>query len=258
LLAHVAKILARHINLRRVVALHRRRLSRKIFKQCGGVIQHGPFSGMRLLGDPRWGLSDQGAMILGMYEQEVLESLADAPAHFRVFVDIGAADGYYAVGLLKSGRVERAVGFEANPEGRATIARLAAKNGVSDKVTILGAASDNFVEMLSACNVNSSETMFLVDIEGAEFKVLTEEVFAFLKDSMIIVETHAHIYPDPQAEMEGLIKRASATHRSTTRYPGPRNPSIFKELEDFSETDRWIVCSEGRHEIQQWLRFDPL
>ena len=99
---------------------------------------------MVLLGDPRWGLADQGAMILGMYEQEVLESLASASENFRVFIDIGAADGYYAVGLLRSGRVDRAICFEANPEGRATIARLAEKNGVSDKMTILGPATDSF------------------------------------------------------------------------------------------------------------------
>jgi predicted O-methyltransferase YrrM len=250
--------MTRHIDLRRIVNLHRRHLSEKLFKQYGGVVRYGPFSGMVLLGDPRWGPSDQGAMIFGMYEQEVLESLANAPAHFKTFVDIGAADGYYAVGLLKSGKVERTICFEADPEGRATIARLAAKNGVSDKVTILGAASDHLVGMLDACKLNTSDTMFLIDIEGAEFKVLTKEAFASLKDSMVIVETHAHIYPDPQAEMDGLIKRASATHLATNWYPGPRNPSMFKELEGFSETDRWIICSEGRNEIQQWLRFDPL
>ena len=222
------------------------------------MIQHGPFLGMVLLDNPRWGQPDQGAMIFGMYEQEVLESLANAPARFKTFVDIGAADGYYAVGLLKCGKVDRAICFQADSDGRATIARLAAKNGVSDKVTILGVASEHFVDMLSTYKVNSSETMFLVDIEGAEFKVLTEKVFASLKGSMFIVETHAHIYNDPEAEMKSLIKRASATHRSTNWYPGPRNPSMFKELESFPETDRWIICSEGRYEIQQWLRFDPL
>jgi hypothetical protein len=258
LFAHVSKTLARHINLRRIVAFHRRRLSRKIFKQSGGVIKHGPFAGMILLDDPRWGQPDQAAMIFGMYEQEVLENLANAPPQFRTFVDIGAADGYYAVGLVKCGKVDRAICFEAHPQGRATIARLAEQNGVSDKVTILGAASEHFVDMLNAYKVNSGETMVLVDIEGAEFKVLTEKVFASLRSSMIIVETHAHIYDDPEAEMDLLRKRASRTHRSTSWYPGARNPSVFKELEDFPETDRWIICSEGRYEIQQWLRFDPL
>jgi hypothetical protein len=258
LLAHIANTLKRHFHLRRIVGLYRRRLSRKIFAQCGGTIQYGPFAGMHWLDNPHRGRSEQGVIILGLYEQEVLKNLVEAPAHFRVFVDVGAADGYYAVGLLHIGRVDRSVAFESLPECRAAISRLAAKNGVSDKITILGTASDRFVDMLCAHKINSHETMLLIDIEGAEFKVLTEEVFAFLNDSLIVVETHAHIYADPQGEMERLIKRASMTHRVTTWYPGPRNPWTIKELEDFTEIDRWILCSEGRCEVQQWLRFDPL
>ena len=197
-------------------------------------------------------------MILGLYEQEVLENLVEAPAHFRVFVDVGAADGYYAVGLLHSGRVDRSVAFESIPECRKAILRLAVENGVSDKITVLGTASDRFVDELVALKIHSAETMFLIDIEGAEFKVLTQEVFAFLKNSLIIVETHAHIYPDPKGEIERLIERASTTHRATGWFPGARNPWTLRELEDFTEIDRWILCSEGRQEVQQWLRFDPL
>jgi hypothetical protein len=197
-------------------------------------------------------------MVLGLYEQEVLDNLMKAPDHFRVFVDVGAADGYYAVGLLHSGKVDRSVAFEARPEGQTAITLLAAQNGVSDKITILGTASDRFVDTLSAYKINSHETMFLIDIEGAEFKILTEDVFAFLKDSLIVVETHAHIYDDPQGEIQRLIKIASMTHRVTTWYPGARNPWTIKELDDFPEIDRWILCSEGRFEVQQWLRFDPL
>jgi len=258
LFSRVTKTLRRHLNFRRVVGLYRRRLSRKIFAQCGGIVRYGPFAGMRWLDNPHRGRSEQGGMILGLYEQEVLDNLVGAPARFRVFVDVGAADGYYAVGLLHNGRVDRSVAFESTPECRSAIARLAAENNVSDKITILGTASDHFDDMLLTHKINSYETMFLIDIEGAEFKILTERVFAFLKDSMIVVETHAHIYADPQAEMERLIKTASTTHRATTWYPGPRNPWTIKELDDFPEIDRWILCSEGRSEVQQWLRFDPL
>jgi hypothetical protein len=197
-------------------------------------------------------------MILGLYEQEVLENLVEAPAHFRVFVDVGAADGYYAVGLLHSGRVDRSVAFESISECRKAILRLAVENGVSDKITVLGTASDRFIDELVAQNIHSAETMFLIDIEGEEFKVLTKEVFAFLKNSLVIVETHAHIYADPKGEIEHLIERASTTHRATAWFPGARNPWTIKELEDFTEIDRWILCSEGRQEVQQWLRFDPL
>lgn len=258
MLNRVAKTFGRHLNLRRIVGLYRRRLSRKIFAQCGGIIQYGPFAGMHWLDNPHRGRSEQGGIIFGLYEQEVLENLVGAPSGYRVFVDVGAADGYYAVGLLHTGRVDRSVAFESMAECRAAIARLAAENSVSDKITILGTASDRFEDMLSAHKINSQESMFLFDIEGAEFKILTEKVFDFLRNSLIIVETHAHIYADPQGEMDRLIKRASRTHRATTWYPGARNPWTIKELDEFPEIDRWILCSEGRYEIQQWLRFDPL
>ena len=240
------------------MGLYRRRLSQQVFARFGGVIQHGAFKGMQWLDDPRWGRSEQGVIILGLYEQEVLESLLSAPCQYRVFVDVGAADGYYAVGLVHSGKVDRSVAFETIPECRAAIRRLAEKNAVRNKLTILGTASDNFVDTLRESKIDSDETMFLIDIEGAEFKILNEEVFKFLSKSMIVVETHAHIYSDPKGEIERLIGRASKTHRATAWFPGARNPWMLKELEDFSELDRWILCSEGRHELQQWLRFDPL
>lgn len=256
--AYIATFVRRQFSFRRVVGLYRRRLSREIFAKCNGIVRYGPFAGMRWLDNPRWGRSEQGVMMLGLYEQEVLAHLAEAPARFRVFVDVGAADGYYAVGLLHSGKVDRSVAFEAIPACRSAIARLAAENGVGDRITILGTASERFIDDLTAQNIRSPETMFLIDIEGAEFTVLTEELFAFLKSSLIIVETHAHIYANPQGEMEGLIRRASTTHRVTTWLPGARNPWDIKELEDHPEIDRWILCSEGRWEVQQWLRFDPL
>ncbi len=254
----IPKALKGRLTFRRVVGLYRRRLSRKIFTQLGGVVRYGPFAGLRWLNNPKWGQSEQGVMMLGLYEQEVLTALTGAPDRYRVFVDVGAADGYYAVGLLHSGKVERSVAFEAIPECREAIKLLAAENGVAEKISVFGIASEHFANELAEQGIISSETMFLIDIEGAEFKVLSKEVFGFLKDSLIVVETHAHIYPDPQGELDRLIERASETHTVTSWLPGARNPWTIKELDKFTEIDRWILCSEGRVEVQQWLRFDPL
>ena len=250
--------LSDRVSLRRVVNFYRRSLSRQIYEQCGGIVQRGPFTGMRWLDSPRWGGSEKGVMLLGLYEQEVLNNFVAASSKYRTFVDVGAADGYYAVGFLINGKVERSIAFEAAEEGRKTIRRLAEKNGVLDKISILGKASDNFAKDLLSLNVVPSESMFLVDIEGAEFNVLTEDLLDFLKSSLIIVETHAHIFPDPQGMMDSLVKRASKTHRISMWTSGARNPWAIQELDTFTELDRWILCSEGRIEIQQWLRFDPI
>lgn len=254
----ISEFVTRRFSFRRIAGLYRRRLSRQIFALCGGVIQHGPFQGMRWLDNPQWGRSEQGVMMLGLYEQEVLQHLTTAPAKYRVFVDVGAADGYYAVGLPFCKLVDRSIAFEMIPACRDAIANLARANGVSEKVRILGTATNNLASSLAEVGVVPDETMFLIDIEGAEFPLLTTELFDFLRDSMIIVETHAHIYNDPESEIAGLIARASKTHRVSSWFPGARNPWLLRELDRFTELDRWILCSEGRVELQQWLRFDPL
>ena len=145
----MVRTLKARVSFRRIVGLYRRRLSRTIFRNFGGIVRYGPFAGMRWLDNPKWGRSEQGVMMLGLYEQEVLANLTGAPDRFRVFVDVGAADGYYAIGLLRNGKVDLSIAFEAIPECREAIKLLAATNGVLDKIKVLGTASENFVHDLT-------------------------------------------------------------------------------------------------------------
>ena len=38
---------------------------------------------------------------------------------------------------------------------------------------------------------------------------------------------------------------------------GSRDLSNIPELQKFSDSDRWLMCSEGRGELMSWLRLDP-
>jgi hypothetical protein len=38
---------------------------------------------------------------------------------------------------------------------------------------------------------------------------------------------------------------------------GSRYLSVFPELKELTDTDHWLLCSEGRSRLMQWLRFDP-
>lgn len=241
------------------IEMHRRRLSRLVFDKYKGVIQHGPFSGVKLLADTNWGEGDRAAMLLGIYEREVLDSLLDTPDSYRIFVDIGAADGYYSVGLLRASRFDRAVCFEINEFGRRSISRLAVQNGVSDRVTLLKGADLTFPDELESVGVALNKAVFLLDIEGFEFQLLQSETLEKLKNSIIIVELHENIIADGAKKLSDLYESAQKTHKLTRIFPGPRDPTCFTELADFQETDRWIICSEGRSaKIQTWLRLDPL
>ena len=127
-----------------------------------------------MLKDTNWGEGDRAAMLLGIYEMEVAASLADVPEGYRIFVDIGAADGYYSVGLLHSDKFDRAICFEINEFGRRTISRLAAQNDVATRITLLEGADPGFPEKLAGIGADLSKCVFLLDIEGHEFDLLTE------------------------------------------------------------------------------------
>ena len=75
-------------------------------------------------------------MILGLYEQEVLESLTNIPKKYKTFIDLGAADGYYGIGVLVNNLFENSFCFESTERGQNVIRENAKLNGVADKILI--------------------------------------------------------------------------------------------------------------------------
>ena len=80
-----------------------------------------------------WGKIDRPSMIYGFYEQEVLESLTSNKGKYKTLIDVGAADGYYAIGGIISGTFEKAICYEIAKEGQDQIKKNADLNKVSKK-----------------------------------------------------------------------------------------------------------------------------
>lgn len=63
-------------------------------------VQAGPFKGLYLPKHLAWGASARAALLLGIYEQDIQAFLPALSQRYSTFIDIGAADGYYTVGVL--------------------------------------------------------------------------------------------------------------------------------------------------------------
>lgn len=124
----------------------------------------GPFAGM-LVGRRAWG-SCFAAKVVGTYEMElrpVLAYIADRP--ITRFVDVGAAEGYYAIGLCKAMPSLRSVlAFEAEEQGCATLRRNVKANALVDRVEIGKECGQSELAMPSAmaaaslCSATSKAT----------------------------------------------------------------------------------------------------
>ncbi len=236
------------------IAHARRNISERIRLHYANTVAHGPFRGLKLVEDAHWGSADLGGMILGLYEQEILGQLAAAGRKRRTFIDLGAADGYYGLGVLVGDLFEKSYCFEITEKGREVIARNAALNGLQNRVTILGEAKPDFHTQIEPGDL--ADALLLIDIEGAEFDIVSADTFAAFAKSTVIIEVHEW-YPDIQQKIENLLQQASATHTAHRFSTGARDLSVFPELKIINDNERWLLCSEGRPYLMSWYRFDP-
>lgn len=231
------------------------KLSLLINKLFNSTVAYGPFEGLKLISNTWWGDADKASMLLGLYEQEVLMSLLNVPKTHRTFIDLGAADGYYGIGLLVNKHYDKSYCFEISKKGQSTIAKNAELNLVSQKVIIHGKAEQDFFRLLPADQLSSS--VLLIDIEGGEFDLFDANLFKVLKNSIIFIELHPWMVTDGDNKLAKLKSEASVLFNITELTTSSRDLSVFPELRNFNDTDRWLICSESRKQLMTWFRLDP-
>jgi 3-dehydroquinate dehydratase len=128
-------------------------------------------------------------------------------------------------------------------------------NGCLDKIQIVGEASAQSLYELS--RDGQLEALVLIDIEGAEFELLSEEVLEILRKCSVIVEIHDFSVHEGNRKYIDLMNRAKQFFDVTTVTTTSRDLSHFPEFEDFSDHARWLLVSEGRGKRMTWLVMSP-
>jgi hypothetical protein len=238
------------------ITMHRIMLSRRMQNQLNGIVSRGHFEGVKLPRSMSWGEADRISMLLGFYELEVIEAIYNSPVEYDTFIDLGAADGYYAVGGLVSKRFKNAICFEMSLERQLVIQKNAVDNNVSNSIDIRGAADSSFID--NGIEKYLDRSVVLIDIEGAEFDLLTSLVLKKLSKAIVIIEIHDHLVDDGNKKLDELLSCAEKYFDLKVIRTGYRNPSQYSELKNFSDNDRWLVCSEGRKRAGLWLHLTPV
>lgn len=172
---------------------------------CPKEILAGPFVGLRYYPN------SHGSMLLpkflGTYEKELSAVLCDMTRDRPdVVVDIGSAEGYYAVGLAKLLPEARIITFDVNSRANAKLLKNAQLNRVANRIDIRQACTfDNLKSVLE----NALRPLIISDCEGYEFELLNPAKVEGLKNADMIVEIH----PDQDNNtVSHFAERFSATH----------------------------------------------
>lgn len=238
--------------------IHKRRikLSDDLSKKMDNTVRYGPFKGFLLGKGFEWSKADIGNMLLGLYEKEVLQAICEVSNNRKVLIDLGAADGYFAIGCLISNMFNNVYCYELSEKSRKNLFNNAVLNRVQDRIEITGIATNSFPVELQKKGVDFSQSVVLCDIEGGEFELFDDNVLNALKDTIIIIEIHDW-HKDGASRYKKLQERAVKYFNITKLTTRSRDLSLFPELAHLSDDDRWLVCSEGRHYLTTWLKLDP-
>jgi hypothetical protein len=128
---------------------------------------------------------------MGVYESELAPWILKWSAiPFQHVVDVGAAEGYYAVGCAMLWPQARVTAFESSEEGRMLLTRDAGLNGLESRIQIMGHCGE---EQLRSATLSGQPLLVIMDVEGAEGHLLNPESVPGLVNAHIIVEIHDHI-----------------------------------------------------------------
>lgn len=203
-----------------------------------------------------WNSSDKASILSGSYEHEVQSWLSENITRMdRDVINIGAGDGLYAVGLLHSGFAARVFCFETNPQSRKLITKNATLNNLQEEHLVVQGTFNNIADSLSTSlkDFRFNDSLFIVDVEGAEFEILSPEFFEIFRSSAGLVEIH-----DPQGQKAAELKLLAETFYDVKviKTQG-RDPMEFPALAKLSDDFRWGVMSEGRSYPGQWFGLTP-
>ena len=225
-------------------------------EKYGHVIAYGPFKGMKLSYDIWWSKNDRITQMLGTYEVHVLARLKEFSAQGASrFIDIGAADGYFAIGMAFSKIYSKVLAFEIEPAGQERIEINLARNQCEEFVSVFGEADYSSLKKLLSDDLKTS---VLVDIEGAEYQLLDEKMLSLLSNCYLICELHPWLVDDGYQLQRQLIERAKKNFNVELIKRENYSPNIFSELDDLSDEERLIAVSEGRGKNMQWLVLTPI
>jgi len=208
----------------------------------------GPFQGMVYST-----LQSAGSMlapkILGTYEAELaLLFKKERLNSYEIVVDVGCAEGYYAVGIALSTDKPHIVAYDTSDTARKMCQELALKNQVEQRIDIRSTCTSEELKEL-----RNMRGLVISDCEGYEMELFTKDSVSFLANSDLIIEVHEH----EGADLQLLMKTFEKTHdleiiQSRTDFEKVAEYKV-PEIASLSFARRAILLAECRPCRMSWL-----
>ena len=215
----------------------------KILERYGAVVQDGPFAKMKFVSEAS--NSSVVPKIVGSYEAELHDTIRSLVSNkYAAIVNIGCAEGYYAVGLARLFPSTVVHAFDLDPLARRLCEEMAQSNGVA--VTIHGECT---AATLNKVLRGSERSLIVCDCEGAEVQILDPKAVDHLAACDMLIELHDFIDPSISSTIQ---RRFADTHEIRLITSRPRDPAAFPATNFLSGLEQRVAVAEFRPDNMQW------
>jgi predicted O-methyltransferase YrrM len=191
------------------------------------------------------------SMYVGCFESELHPAIEEAIAwQPDQVVDIGAATGYYAVGLALRLPTAQVVAFESRAPTRERLRSAARLNGVEDRVAVRGRVEADDLRALPP----AERRLVVCDIEGGEAGLLTAAVVPALANAWVVVEMHDVFLPGLSSSLPRLFRES---HDVEVVANGERRADRIAAAARLSPGFRDLAVLERRRGPTPWGVFRP-
>ncbi len=212
------------------------------------TVRYGPFKGMKYI--HRSNGSALLPKILGSYEEPIHEwvnSVIVQKKYVKI-LDIGAAEGYYAVGFALKFPDAVVLAYDTNPNANTLLQELAVLNGVTN---ISSKSICDFGELKKECGRG---TFIFCDIEGAEAGLLDPVTVPEILYTDLLVEVHDCFRP---GITDQLIARFLDTHKISLIVDYPTRYGNYS-LPEVPNTALQEAMNERRPRNMRWLLMERI
>lgn len=246
------KLEAAHLRQKRRQPLAR--YTRAFVRHFGAEVRDGPFARMVYTRRGTAMAEDVVAKLLGAYELELFPVIEEAISRRPgVIVNVGAGEGYYAVGLARRCPDAQVVAFEIDPLRQLWCEKMAGANEVGSRVEIRGACDPLELERALA----SRPSLVVCDCEGAEADVIDAAQTPSLGLALVLVEVHDFVDERIGPALEEAL---APTHTIEWVLAQPRWRGDFPRLADVPRSgymEHDLAVSEFRPRQMRWLVARP-
>lgn len=233
-------------------------LQKRLLQRLGPdlIVANGPFEGMKYPSAESHG-SKLLPKLLGTYESELsgyFESWRNTP--FHTIVDIGCAEGYYAVGLARLFPQSSIVAFDIADVARRLTKEMAELNHVAHRMQVRKECNR---EELLRMNLDNGG-LIVSDCEGYELELFDAEVADHLRHCHVVIEMHDRPHKDffVRPVLEAIF---SETHRVkiVNSIPLIQQVKTYQSqfVSKFDDIEREAAFEEKRPRIMYWLVAEP-